>query len=392
LRGRRRSGSRSGRQNSHEGMAVPKFQRGPEVGPVPRPGALEIEPYVPGSSREQRTPRTVILSSNESALGASPSAVAAYERGSHALHRYPDSASTELRDALAVAHGVDAAQIVCGDGSDELLHLLALGYAGPGDDVLFSEHGFVVYPMAAHAVGARPRSVPERGYTVDVDAMIAAVTPETRIMFVANPNSTGTCLPASEIARLHAALPAGVLLVIDAAYAEFVAFDGYEPGLDLVRTSTNTVMTRTFSKAYGLAGLRLGWCFAPPPVVDVLNRLRGPFNVTAPAQAAGVAAVGDKEFLEQVRVHNIRWRQWLEEQLAGLGLSPVPSEANFVLTRFPDGAAAANAANAYLIADGIILRDMKAYGLDDCLRITVGDEAGLQAVVQSLATFLGLTA
>ena len=159
-------------------MAVPKFQRGPEVGPVPRPGALEIEPYVPGSSREQRTPRTVILSSNESALGASPAAVAAYERGSHALHRYPDAASTELRDALAVAHGVDAAQIVCGDGSDELLHLLALGYAGPGDDVLFSEHGFVVYPMATHAVGARPRSVPERGYTVDVDAMIEAVTPE----------------------------------------------------------------------------------------------------------------------------------------------------------------------------------------------------------------------
>lgn len=372
-------------------MTAPKVQRGPEAGPVPRPGALEIEPYVPGSSRAPRAPRTVKLSSNESALGASPEAVAAYEGVAASLHRYPDAAAADLRAALATEHRVNAAQIVCGDGSDELLHLLALGYAGPGDDVLYSEYGFVVYPMVAHAVGARPRAVPERDYTVDVDAMIAAVTPETRVVFVANPNSTGTCLPAAEVARLHAALPGDVLLVVDAAYAEFVTMDGYDPGVDLVQTSTNTVMTRTFSKAYGLAGLRLGWCLAPPPVVDALNRLRGPFNVTAPAQAAGVAALGDKAFLDRVRAHNARWRPWLAERLADLGLHPVPSSANFVLTRFP-GAAEAAAANAHLIADGILVRDMNAYGLDDCLRITVGPEEDLKALVRSLESFLGRAA
>ena len=357
-------------------------------GPVPRPGALEIAPYVPGESRAPHGGPVIKLSSNESALGPSPAAVKAYGQAAESLHRYPDAASAALRSALAEMHGIDAGGIVCGDGSDELLHLLALGYAGPGDEVLYSQHGFVVYPMAARAVGATPRAVPERDYAVDVGAMADAVSDETRIMFIANPNSTGTCLPARAIERLHAALPRRVLLVLDAAYAEFVTDEAYEPGIALVRDNANVVMTRTFSKAYGLAGLRLGWCFAPANVADVLNRLRGPFNVTAPAQAAGVAALAEPAFLESVRAHNAEWRQWLAAELKGLGLAVVPSAANFVMTRFAGGAAQAAAACAHLVGDGILVRAMGPYGLDDCLRITVGDERGMRALVKSLGEFL----
>ncbi len=356
--------------------------------PQPRPGVMDIAPYVGGRAKAPGADRVIKLSSNESALGASPMAVKAYGAAGAALHRYPDGAAEDLREAIAARHELAADRIVCGDGSDELLHLLALGYAGPGDEVLFTQYGFVVYPMAAMAAGATPVKVPEKDFTVDVSALLDRVTEKTRIVFVANPNSTGTYLQWVEMARLHSGLPGNVLLVIDSAYAEFVDQQNYSPGEGLVASTANTVMTRTFSKAYGLAGLRLGWCYGPPAIVDVLNRLRGPFNVTSPAQAAGIAALGDQNFLASVQAHNAQWRPWLEAELSRLGLEPVPSVTNFVLVRFPGGPAAA-AANAHLSAQGILVREMGAYGLEDCLRITVGAEDEMQALISALDVHMG---
>lgn len=356
--------------------------------PQPRASLLQIPPYVAGRSKVAGFARVIKLSSNESALGASPQAIEAVRAGAAGMFRYPDSSVAELRAALAAAHGIPAEHIVCGDGSDELLHLLGQAYASPGDEVLYSQHGFVVYPMVALAAGAVPVASAERACVVDVEAMLAKVTPRTRIVFVANPNSTGSYLPERDVVRLHAGLPPHVLLVLDAAYAEFAEMPDYEPGVRLVNKHANVVMTRTFSKAYGLAGLRLGWAYCPPAIADVLNRLRAPFNVTLPAQQAGVAAVKDTAFLDRVRAHNRRWRPWLEGELKNLGLLPVPSAANFVLTQFPGGVAQADAVNAFLTQRGILVRDMKAYGLGDCLRITVGLEDELKALVQALAEFL----
>lgn len=361
----------------------------PELAPRPRPGVLNIPPYVAGRSAAPGGAKPIKLSSNECALGASQKAMAALRDAAADLHRYPDSAATALRAAIGAFHGVEADRLVCGDGSDELLHLLVQGYAGPGDEVLYSEHGFVVYPMVAQAVGATPVRSSEIKCRVDVDAMLAKVNSRTRVVFVANPNSTGTYIPQADVERLRRKLPADVLLVLDAAYAEFVEVHDYEPGIAMVRATNNTVMTRTFSKAFGLAGVRLGWAYCPPAIAEVLNRLRAPFNVTLPAQRAGVAGLEDREFFAAVRAHNGKWRPWLEKELAALGLEPVPSVANFVLTRFPGGAAQANAANAHLTARGVLVREMTAYGLGDCLRITVGREDELNALIAGLKDFLG---
>ncbi len=360
--------------------------------PNPRPGILDITPYVGGkASAGPGTARpTIKLSSNESALGPSPRAVEAYRAAAATLHRYPDGGATALREALAARHGLDPDRIVCGNGSDELLSLIARAYAGPGDEVLYSAYGFLVYPIAAKSAGATPVAAPERDLSTDVDALIARAGPKTRIVFVANPNNpTGCCLPAREIARLRAGLPAEALLVIDAAYAEYVGDPDYEPGAALVEAHDNVVMTRTFSKIFGLAGLRLGWAYCPAAVADVLNRVRGPFNVTAPALAAGEAALGDTEHLAAARRHNDRWRPWLSEKLSALGLDVRPSAANFVLVRFPQSEGRdADAANAFLMARGIVPRTMREYRLPDCLRITIGLEDEMRAVADALAEFM----
>ena len=357
--------------------------------PRPRQGIMDIAPYVGGRATAPGASRVIKLSANESALGTSPKAIEAYRRAGERLSRYPDGAALDLRDAIAAAHGLDAGRIVCGDGSDELLHLLALGFAGPGDEVLFSEHGFVVYSMVATVVGARPVAAPESAFTVDVSAMLDRLTPRTRVVFLANPNSTGTYIGELELRRLHRGLPSDVLLVIDAAYAEFVDAGDYTAGVELATNADNAVMTRTFSKAYGLAGLRLGWCYGPAAIAAVLNRVRGPFNVTAPAQAAGIGALADSDFLAAVRAHNAEWRPWLAAELSALGLEPVPSVTNFVLVRFPGGPSAAAAALNHLGAEGILVRDMNAYGLGDCLRITVGPEEELRALVGALEQHTG---
>jgi histidinol-phosphate aminotransferase len=362
----------------------------PEAGLVPRPGILEITPYVGGEAKAPGIQRPIRLASNESALGPSSKAMAAYSALAADIHRYPDGNAQELRDALGRHHGLDSERIVCGAGSDELITLLLRCYAGPGDEVLYSRHGFLMYPINALAVGGRPVAAPERDLTVDVDALLARVTERTRIVFIANPNNpTGTYLGAQEIARLHAGLPSSVLLAIDAAYAEFVNRNDYEPGIALVNRAENVVMLRTFSKIYALAGLRLGWAYCPPAIADLLNRVRSPFNVGAAAQAAGIAAVEDIEALNRARAHNERWLPWFSERLAALGLSLTPSVANFVLARFPDAPQKnADAACTFLQSRGILTRKMGAYGLPQYLRITIGTGLEMQTVANALGEFM----
>jgi len=347
---------------------------------------MGIAPYVGGKSSLAGVSRVVKLSSNEGALGPSPKAVDAYRAASDRLHRYPDGHCTELRAALGRHFGLDPARIVCGAGSDELLFLLGRAYVGPAETLLHTAHGFAMYSIIAHSIGALPVAVPEKNLTADVDAILGAVTADTRAVFLANPNNpTGTYLANAEIERLRAGLPDRVLLVIDAAYAEFVDRNDYSAGQELVDRHDNVVMTRTFSKLFGLGGLRLGWAYCPPDVAGVLNRIRGPFNVAMPAQAAGVAALADVAHQETAKAHNARWQPWLEAQIRALGLEVPPGVANFVLVRFPrDGRRGVDAAEKAMHAGGLIPRRVTDYGLKDHLRITVGREAENEAVVAVL--------
>jgi histidinol-phosphate aminotransferase len=353
---------------------------------TPRPGIMDIAPYVPGESKAAGAAETLKLSSNESALGPSPKAQAAYLKLVEELHRYPDGAAAELRATIGRHYGLDPARIVCGSGSDELIALLVKGYVGPGDEVLLSEYGFLMYPIQALAHGATPVKAPETNQTADVDALLAKVTPKTRMVFLANPNNpTGTYLPVGEVKRLREGLRKDIVLVIDAAYAEYVVRNDYSAGAELVDEYGNVVMTRTFSKIFGLAALRLGWAYCPAEVADVLNRIRGPFNVTAAAQAAGIAALNDVAFTDKARAHNDIWRPWLEAEARKLGLEVTPSVGNFVLIRFANDEVAK--ADAALKAKGVVGRRVAAYGLPDCLRITVGTEAENRAVIDALRAF-----
>jgi len=359
--------------------------------PVPHPSILEITPYVGGESAIPGVDRVIKLASNEGALGPSPLAVTALRESAAAVHRYPDGECLALRDALANHYGLDAAQLVCGAGSDEIIGFLARAYAGPGDEVLYTQHGFLMYAIAAKAAGATPVTAPETNLTADVDALLDAVTPRTRIVFLANPNNpTGSYIPASELSRLRAGLRDDILLVIDAAYAEYMSRNDYEPGIALVDGGANVVMTRTFSKIFALGGARLGWAYCPPAIADVINRVRNPFNVAAPSQTAGIAALSDVAFVDRSRAHNDRMLAWTTEHLSALGLTVPPSFGNFVLARFPeDEGRDAASADAFLKSRGIIVRRMAGYGLPESLRITVGLDDEMQAVVDTLADFLG---
>jgi histidinol-phosphate aminotransferase len=357
--------------------------------PQPKSGILDIAPYKPGKSKGNPGVRVVKLSSNENPLGASPNAMKAFANCASELNRYPDGAATALREAIAETYGLPAEHLVCGAGSDELIGLLIHAYAGADDEILMSRHGFLMYKIYAQGFGVDTVMAPEKNLHTDVDALLAAVTPRTKIIFVANPNNpTGTYIPRSEMHRLHAGLPSDVLLVIDDAYAEYADVPDYSTGEELVATAQNVVMLRTFSKIYGLSALRLGWMFAPAHVVDVMNRIRGPFNVSAPAAAAGIAAVKDKAFLESTRTFNNEQLAWLHKELTGLGLAVVPSIGNFVLVKFPGGKHNAESANAYMNDHGLIVRDVAAYGLPEFLRISIGLREDNQAVVKTLAAFL----
>src|SRR6476659_3381062 len=307
-----------------------------KTGPVPQPGILEINGYVPGESSVPGGVTPIKLSSNETPLGPSPKAIAAYKAVADKLHRYPDGASAELRNAIARKYGLNADRIVCGCGSDELINLLAHAYVGPGDEAIYTEHGFLMYKIATQSSGGTPVMVREKAYRTDVDAILARAGPKTKVVFLANPNNpTGTYIPHDEVRRLHKGLPGSTLLVLDAAYSEYVRRNDYEAGLELVATTDNTVMTRTFSKIYGLASLRLGWAYCPPAIADALNRIRGPFNVSGPAIASGIAALSDLAHVDASVAHNEIWRERMREALSGLGLNVTPSAANFLLVHFP---------------------------------------------------------
>ena len=357
--------------------------------PKPRPGIMDIAPYVGGEASVPGLKRVVRLASNENPLGAGLAARNAYRDLSAVLHRYPDGSAAALRQAIAEVEGLDQKRIICGAGSDELISLLIHGYAGPGDEVLHCEHGFLMYAISAKGVGATPVAAPETGLKADVDALLNRVTDRTKLLFLANPNNpTGSYLNESELRRLRGALREDVVLVIDSAYAEYVEASDYSNGRELVEAGDNVVMTRTFSKIHGLAALRLGWAYCPPSITDVLHRIRGPFNTSAPAIAAGVAAVRDETHIVVSRRHNANWRRWLFEQASGMGLEPQPSQGNFLLIRFPDPERPAETALADLQRKGILLRGMKAYGLADCLRVTVGTEEEMQAVISGLREVL----
>ncbi|MBN8183714.1 histidinol-phosphate transaminase [Roseibium aggregatum] len=358
--------------------------------PQPRPGVLDIAPYVPGKSKGSHGKTVHKLSSNETPLGTSEAARAAIEAVARNLELYPDGSSAELRAAIGEVYGLNPDRIICGAGSDEVLSLIAYGYLGQGDEAIYSEHGFLVYDIAIRAAGATPVIAPEKDLTTDVDAILARVTDKTRMVFVANPNNpTGTYLPFEEVKRLHEGLPANVLLVLDAAYAEYVRRNDYESGLELAATSDNVIMTRTFSKIYGLANLRLGWGFGPAHVIDALNRIRGPFNVNGMAIAAGMAAVRDRDFVTRSIEHNDTWLPWVTAELEKLGLKVTPSVGNFVLVHFPDedGKRAADA-DAYLLERGCVLRMVGNYGLPNSIRMTIGSEDANRAIIGHLKDFL----
>ncbi len=358
--------------------------------PIPRTGILDIAAYVPGKEHAPGVAKVYKLSSNETPLGASPKAIDAFRAAAEKLERYPDGQALALRTAIGATHGLNPANIICGNGSDELLGLLARVYLGPGDEGIITEHGFLVYKIEILAAGGTPVTVKERDCRVDVDAILAAVTPRTRLVFIANPaNPTGTYVPIEEIRRLHAGLPPSVLLVLDAAYAEYVRRNDYEAGIELVSSNRNVVMTRTFSKIHGLAALRIGWMYGPAEIIDALNRVRGPFNLNGPAIAAGAEAIRDQAFMAAAIQHNDVWLARMTAEIEALGLTVTPSVTNFILIHFPEeeGRRAADA-DDFLTARGFILRAVRGYGFANALRLTIGDEEANLGVLAALKAFL----
>lgn len=360
--------------------------------PAPKPYILGIHAYVPGKATTSDGRALVKLSANENPLGTSAAALAALkaERGEAAS--YPDPDSKALRAAIADLHGLDPARIVCGTGSDELLNLAAQAFAGDGDEVLFSRHSFAVYDIAARRCGATPIEARDTDYTADVDAILAAVTERTRVVFLANPNNpTGTWIAPAEVVRLHAGLPSYVLLVLDEAYGEYVEPEYQRIGFELAAAHDNVLVTRTFSKIYGLAAERIGWATGAPPLIDVLNRIRGPFNVTSSGQKAALAAVSDQKFVTSSRDHNSAERARFVaaiEALGNHGLVAVPSQANFVLVRFEGRVTAETALHAIGEA-GFAVRHLPSQGLPDALRITIGKPADMDRVVATLRSLCG---
>ncbi len=355
-----------------------------------RPTIFDIDPYTPGRSKLPGAGPVIKLSSNETPLGPSPDALEAFKAAAAHLDRYPDGSATALREAIGATYGLNPAHIVCGNGSDELFHYLAQAYLEPGDEAIYTEHGFTVYRIVILAIGATPVVAPEIEFRADVDAILARVTTRTRMVFLANPNNpTGTYVPFDEVRRLRSALPENVMLVLDGAYCEYVRRNDYEAGIELVATTPNTVMTRTFSKIHGLASARIGWAYCPADIAGVLNRIRSPFNVSGPGMAAAIAALRDRAHIEAAVAHNERWREWLTAQIGALGVTVTESAANFVLLHFPgEGAHTAADADEFLAARRIIVRRVSGYGLPNCLRVTVGLEEENHALVRALSDFM----
>lgn len=351
--------------------------------PTPKSGILSISPYVGGKSKADGVSRVIKLSSNENPWGPSPKAAEAYKAQAGELHRYPDGGHSALREAIADIHGLPAEQLICGSGSDELLGLLVHAYAGAGDEVLYTQHGFLMYKIYTLGNGATPVEAPEKNLTADVDALLAAVTKNTKIVFLANPNNpTGSMIPTSEVVRLRKGLPEHVILGLDAAYAEYLDDASYDAGEQLVKAGGNTVMFRTFSKIYGLPALRLGWAYGPAHIIDVMNRVRSPFNVNAPALAAGIAAVRDQNYVKEMRKKNAAERERLVQSLKQKGYEVVPSQTNFILVKFGEKT---KQVNAYLTGQGLIVREVAGYGLPDYLRISIGTTEENTLLIEALS-------
>lgn len=354
----------------------------------PQPGILDIAAYVGGESKIPGANRVVKLSSNENPYGPSPKVAAAFAEAGGKLASYPDGGHAELRRAIGEVHGLEPSRILCGNGSDECLALVAQAYAGPGDEVIHTEHGFGLYKINAQMVGATPVCVGETDLTTDVDKILAACTERTKLVYIANPNNpTGTKIGRAALARLADGIPKQALLVLDGAYAEYVRDADYDAGAELVSSRDNVVMTRTYSKIHGLAALRIGWMYGPDHVIDALNRFRPPFNLNMAALLAGEAAMRDVEHVERCAVLNEVWRDWLAKRLAAVGIPSTPTQANFLLADF-GSVEAAEAADAFLKSRGLIVRRTASYGLPDRLRITIGDEAGCRAVAEALEAFM----
>ena len=349
---------------------------------------MDIALYEGGKASVAGVANVVKLSSNENPFGPSDRTKEAFQRSIHQIHRYPSTDHAALRTAIAEVHGLDAARVICGVGSDEIITFLCQAYAGPKDEVVFTEHGFLMYRISALAVGATPVEVAERDRTADVDAILKACNRWTKLVFIANPNNpTGTMIAATEIARLADGLPPQAILVLDGAYAEYV--EGFDGGLALVEARSNVVMTRTFSKIYGLGGLRIGWGYGPKGIIDVLNRIRGPFNLSNTQLETAEAAVRDQDYVARCRADNTRMRHWLALALAELGIPSDTSMANFVLARFASNEEA-EACDLFLQKQGLIVRRVSSYKLPHCLRITIGDEASCRRVAHSIAQFKGV--
>jgi histidinol-phosphate aminotransferase len=355
--------------------------------PVPKPWIEAIAPYVPGRSTTDDGRKVTKLSSNENPFGTSEAVRAAFIAGASSLHRYPDASATALRQAIAAKYDLDPARVIYGTGSDEILHLATGAFASVGDEVLYARYGFSVYPIAARRVGAEPIEAPDADYATDVDALLAAVTERTRVLFIANPNNpTGTFVPRRELARLHAGLPGECLLVVDQAYAEYLDAADDDGALELACTARNVLVTRTFSKIFGLGAERIGWGYGPAPVITALHKIRAPFNVTTAGQLAAIAALEDDGFVTQCRDHNKQWLAWFEDQIASLGnagLRAVPSKANFSLVLF-EGKLSAEQAYKGLMERGYIVRWLPGQGLPQALRITIGTEPETRGVAAAL--------
>lgn len=359
---------------------------------APKPWISGIAPYVPGKSAGADGRPLIKLSANENPLGTGARAREAFgaaQAAPDALSRYPDPGATLLREAIAAKYDLDPDRVICGNGSDELLHLAAGTYAGAGDEILYVRYGFAVYEIAARRVGATPVEADDKDYATDVDALLAAVTDKTRVVYLANPNNpTGTLATRDEVARLHAGLPKDVLFVIDQAYSEYLGADQDDGGLDLARTEPNVFVTRTFSKIHGLAAERIGWGYAAAEVIAALHRIRLPFNVTRAGQAAAVAALGDDDFVTLSRDHNAKWRAWLAgeiESLGNHGLWVVPSATNFLFVVF-EGDVDAETVYQRLMDAGYIVRWLPGQGLPNALRMTIGTEEetrGLAAAIRA---------
>jgi histidinol-phosphate aminotransferase len=355
--------------------------------PAPKPWIMAIAPYVPGRSTTDDGRKVIKLSSNENPLGTSPAARVAFAAAADRLERYPDASATELRDVLAAKHALDPARIIYGNGSDEVLHLAAGAFAGPGDEIIYVRYGFAVYEIATRRVGATPVIAPDTDYATDVDAVLACVTDKTKLVYIANPNNpTGTYTSRDEIARLHAGLRPDILLVLDHAYAEYIEGDAEDGGMALAESASNVLVTRTFSKMYGLAAERIGWGYASPEIIDAMHRIRLPFSITIAGTAAAIAALGDTDFVDHTRAHNAQWRRWLTDeigQMGNAGLRAVPSQANFVLVLF-GGKLSAEIAYKGLMDAGYIVRWLPGQGLPQALRITIGTADETQGVAAAL--------